>query len=177
MAAAFYNLSQLLRAVHGIGTPKQWIAAGRGAVVRLCALLWSILAEPTGLRRNKSQIPALTSDSSQTFSFSIPFGDSRKLGLFNSLLDPNDNQKLDDSWDNGPYAGRFAFRIHVGTSTQTQGCIVGSASDLSQIAADLTYSPSEGKTYINQKASPYRKDINDPEIFHEFFIGTLTVSE
>lgn len=93
------------------------------------------------------------------------------------ILDPNDNQKLDDSWDNGPYAGRFAFRIHVGTSTQTQGCIVGSASDLSQIAADLTYSPSEGKTYINQKASPYRKDINDPEIFHEFFIGTLTVSE
>ncbi len=59
MAAAFYNLSQLLRTVHGIGTPKQWIAAGRGAVVRLCALLWSILAEPTGLRRNKSQIPAL----------------------------------------------------------------------------------------------------------------------
>lgn len=43
LGAAFYNLSQLLRKQHGIGTPRQWLAAGRrrlGAPLRL--LQWLI---------------------------------------------------------------------------------------------------------------------------------------
>lgn len=32
LAAAFYNLSQLLRKLCGVGTPKQWAAMGRGVL-------------------------------------------------------------------------------------------------------------------------------------------------
>jgi transposase len=41
LAAAFYNLSQLMRKLIGVGTPKQWAAMGRGAfgVVLNCLML------------------------------------------------------------------------------------------------------------------------------------------
>jgi transposase len=48
LAAAFYNLSQLMRKLCGVGTPKQWAAMGRGAVGAfldgLLMGLWALLA-------------------------------------------------------------------------------------------------------------------------------------
>ena len=50
IGAAFYNLSQLLRALFGIGTPKQWMAAARGVLLRIFALLWSLITSPVTIR-------------------------------------------------------------------------------------------------------------------------------
>ena len=44
LAAAIYNLSQLMRKLHGVGTPKQWAAGVRGLLCRLGSCLvtgWS----------------------------------------------------------------------------------------------------------------------------------------
>ena len=43
IAAACYNLSQLLRRIHGVGTPGQWMALGR--------LFWALLSHLVGLTR------------------------------------------------------------------------------------------------------------------------------
>jgi transposase len=49
LAAAFYNLSQLMRKLFGIGTPKQWAAMGQGPRAALFYLwvlgLWARMAE------------------------------------------------------------------------------------------------------------------------------------
>lgn len=50
IGAAFYNLSQLLRALLGIGTPKQWMAAARGLLLRIFALLWSLITSRVTIR-------------------------------------------------------------------------------------------------------------------------------
>jgi transposase len=48
LAAAFYNLSQLMRKLCGVGTPKQWAAMGRGAVGAfldgLLMGIWALMA-------------------------------------------------------------------------------------------------------------------------------------
>ena len=47
LSAAFYNLSQLMRKLFGIGTPGQWAAGkagGLGAVLGVSILIWSVIS-------------------------------------------------------------------------------------------------------------------------------------
>src|SRR5258706_7452195 len=49
IAAASYNLSQLLRHLHGVGTPKQWVALLFGVIIHLLRSLlrrWQALVSP-----------------------------------------------------------------------------------------------------------------------------------
>jgi transposase len=56
LAAAFYNLSQLMRRLFGMGTPKQCAAMGRGAVVAfLTHLVLSLLALAIDLLKTTKQ--------------------------------------------------------------------------------------------------------------------------
>ncbi len=52
LAAAFYNLSQLMRKLFGFGTPKQLAALRRQLFVRLTSLLTLLLAAPSPFRRH-----------------------------------------------------------------------------------------------------------------------------
>ena len=49
LGATFYNLSQLLRKLHGIGTPRQWMAASRGNWAAFLGLLNSLFIKSTNL--------------------------------------------------------------------------------------------------------------------------------
>jgi transposase len=59
LAAAFYNLSQLMRKLCGAGTPKQWAAMGRGAVGAflngLVMGLWTLMAELLKTKESEEQ--------------------------------------------------------------------------------------------------------------------------
>jgi transposase len=59
LAAAFYNLSQLMRKLCGVGTPKQWSAMGRGAAGAflngLLMELWALLAELLKTKESEEQ--------------------------------------------------------------------------------------------------------------------------
>ena len=59
LAAAFYNLSQLMRKLCGIGTPKQWAAMGRGAAGAflngLVMGLWALMAELLKTKESEEQ--------------------------------------------------------------------------------------------------------------------------
>ena len=63
LAAAFYNLSQLMRQLCGFGTPKQMAAAGSAALRRALFWVWSatsaVLAAVEKLARRRSSIPWL----------------------------------------------------------------------------------------------------------------------
>jgi len=74
IAAACYNLSQLLRRLHGIGTPKQWaacfwllMAAFKALLLRRCSLFCYPLAEISPPRLSDLALSRLTGiDSSST---------------------------------------------------------------------------------------------------------------
>jgi transposase len=51
LAAACYNLSQLLRRVHGIGTSRQWLATKKSKLEILCACLKYLLRVVAALQR------------------------------------------------------------------------------------------------------------------------------
>lgn len=55
MAAACYNLSQLLRRLHGIGTPRQWLAAKKSQLEALRACLSALLHAILDLKVQSSQ--------------------------------------------------------------------------------------------------------------------------
>jgi transposase len=59
LAAAFYNLSQLMRKLCGVGTPKQWAAMGRGAAGAflngLLMGLWALMAELLKTKESEEQ--------------------------------------------------------------------------------------------------------------------------
>ena len=59
LAAAFYNLSQLMRKLCGVGTPKQCEAMGRGAVGAflngLVMGLWALMAELLKTKESEEQ--------------------------------------------------------------------------------------------------------------------------
>jgi transposase len=59
LAAAFYNLSQLMRKLCGVGTPKQWAAMGRGAAGAflngLLMGLWALMAELLKTKESQEQ--------------------------------------------------------------------------------------------------------------------------
>jgi transposase len=59
LAAAFYNLSQLMRRLFGVGTPKQWAAMGRGAAGAflngLVMGLWALMAELLKTKESEEQ--------------------------------------------------------------------------------------------------------------------------
>jgi transposase len=65
LAAACYNLSQLMRRLFGIGTPKQWAALGRGILGALWhRLILGILAlTPKLMRTNRSEEASGTMES------------------------------------------------------------------------------------------------------------------
>jgi len=63
VGAACYNLSQLLRRVHGIGTPRQWLAAKKSQLEVLCACLWALLRALPGRKlhsRESTQLSRLS---------------------------------------------------------------------------------------------------------------------
>jgi transposase len=62
VAAACYNLSQLLRRLHGLGTTRQWLAAKKSQLEALCTcwhhLLQAAIALTAPLRRTASAYPS-----------------------------------------------------------------------------------------------------------------------
>jgi len=77
IAAACYNLSQILRRLYGIGTPKQWAAS---FALFLSPLLYLIIA---GCRSLAVQNPKHTH---QVYCRDLFQGQFRKSRFFNSLL-------------------------------------------------------------------------------------------
>jgi transposase len=56
VGAACYNLSQLLRRVHGIGTARQWLATKKDQLQALGACLWTLLRAILGLKASRQRI-------------------------------------------------------------------------------------------------------------------------
>jgi hypothetical protein len=62
VSAAIYNLSQLMRKLFGVGTPKQWAAMGKALFLFLRTVLVSVCALPDMDRTNPEVRPGSTSD-------------------------------------------------------------------------------------------------------------------
>ena len=72
VGAACYNLSQLLRRVHGIGTARQWLATKKSQLEALGACLWALLRAILGLKLQDTASSRLSKFAGLFFSTPLP---------------------------------------------------------------------------------------------------------
>lgn len=72
VGAACYNLSQLLRRVHGIGTARQWLATKKSQLEALGACLWTLLRAILDLKLQDTASSRLSKFAGLFFSTPLP---------------------------------------------------------------------------------------------------------